>query len=276
MEHIFMDSQLIIFDLDGTLYEGTEHFDYYARHLMNKLANDVQDNFYQEYEQAKAGDHVVQIGKAYDVNRDVLLSIDPLKLTVTKVEEWDGTVWGEEQTKVHFQNQINFDFENIVAIGDGWWLPFTVAKHYGIDDCYSSYLATKEFMVTESFELQAISGLKKWIIELQEQGKTTVLLTNSDKEDVLRLLKELDLLDVFTHIVSSARKPSFTVDIFRHLMDQYDVKEKEVISIGDNFINEIAPALLLGMKAIYIQPHKTDLIQTNTLQIVKKISECFK
>ncbi|WP_216828766.1 HAD family hydrolase [Alkalihalobacterium elongatum] len=276
MKNVLSNSGLVIFDLDGTLYEGSEHFDYYAKHLMKKLSPVMYSSFYEEYEMMKAGNHVVQIGKAYDVNRDCLLTIDPIKLTVIKVEEWTGTVWSEEQTNKTFPNEVIFDFENIVALGDGWWLPFTLAKHYGIEDCYSSYLATKEFMVTEDFELKAIPGLREWILQLQAEGKVTVLVTNSDKEDVLRLLKELDLNDVFSHIVSSARKPSYTLEIFKHLIYQYDVKEEMTVSIGDNFINEIAPALLLGMKGIYIHPHgTTDETEASNLKVVRRITECF-
>ncbi|MBM6616820.1 HAD family hydrolase [Bacillus suaedaesalsae] len=249
MKSFIEEAKLVIFDLDGTLYEDTDHFDYYADLMKAQLHNEeLQQKFQQDYEAMKAGNHVVKIGKAYDVENDYVLTLDPMSLTVTEVHDWDGNV---VDTSSMYAEPLTFNFENMIAIGDGWWLPFAAAKHYGVEDTYTSYNKTKEYMVTDNFQLTKTAGLKQGLLELKE-SKKIVLCTNSDIDDVGRLLKELELDTVFEHILTSSMKPTKTEEHFKKLLAQYEVEPHEAVSVGDNFINEIAPALKLGMKAVYI------------------------
>ncbi|QOY34051.1 HAD family hydrolase [Anaerobacillus isosaccharinicus] len=273
MEQIFSQGQLFVFDLDGTLYEGTDHFDYYAERLLLDVAEENKDGFNRDYQKMKEGNHPVKIGKAYDVERDTVLTLDPFTLKVVKVETWEGIVWSDEKLAEVYHGQLTFDFEKMIAIGDGWWLPFAAAKHYGVKDCHPRYVETKEYMVTELFQLEQIPGVREGLIKLKETKKL-VLVTNSDIDDVGRLLKELNLDGVFEHIVTSAKKPSRTVEIFKQLIEQYEVDPEQIVSVGDNFINEIAPAIQMGMKGIYIDPLKGEL-QHAQLKVVSSLGDCF-
>ncbi|MCT1904269.1 HAD family hydrolase [Oceanobacillus sojae] len=248
------DYKLVIFDLDGTLYEGTEHFDYYAKLLQEKVAPAYQADYLREYEAMKAGKHLVSIGKVYDAARDLVLTIDSLTFEVSAAYRWNGEKLSETETQEYYPGPQQFDFNHLVAIGDGWWLPFASAKHYGVEENYSSYLATKEFMVSDDFTIEKLEGLRTYLLQLKEKTQI-VLLTNSDREDVTRLLNELDLTNIFDHMITSAKKPAYTKKWMEHLIEQYEIESAEAVSVGDNFINEIAPALSLGMDAVYIQPH---------------------
>ncbi|GIO24875.1 HAD family hydrolase [Oceanobacillus sp. J11TS1] len=245
--------KLVIFDLDGTLYEGTAHFDYYAKLLQEKVAADQQADFYREYEAMKDGEHLVSIGKVYDVQRDLILTINSLTFEVTEAYRWNGEKISEAEMREYYHGPQQFDFDHLVAIGDGWWLPFACAKHYGVKENYSSYLATKEFMVTDDFTIERLEGLRAYLLQLKEKTQI-VLMTNSDRVDVTRLLNELDLTNIFDHLITSAKKPAYTKKLMEYLMEQYNMEPSEAVSVGDNFINEIAPALSLGMDAVYIQP----------------------
>ncbi|RXI98367.1 HAD family hydrolase [Anaerobacillus alkaliphilus] len=273
MEQMIRNGQVFVFDLDGTLYEGTDHFDYYAERLLLDVAEENKEAFRIDYEKMKTGDHPVKIGKAYDVERDMVLTLDPFTLKVVKAENWAGEELSEEKKNELYSGLLAFNFETMIAIGDGWWLPFVAAKHYGVQKCYPRYVETKEYMVTEQFQLEQIPGVRQGLEKLKETKKI-VLVTNSDIDDVGRLLKELNLDGIFEHIVTSAQKPSRTVEIFKQIIEQYEVKPEEVVSIGDNFINEIAPALQMGMSAIYIDPLQGDLSH-DQLQVVKSLGDCF-
>ncbi|MDG5786818.1 HAD family hydrolase [Evansella sp. AB-P1] len=265
-----MKEKLFIFDLDGTLYEGTDHFDYYAKRLMLDVDEKYHEAFWKDYEQMKAGNHPVSVGKAFDTKNDAILTVDPMTLTVVEALDWNGNRKRDIEL-LYGEKQLQFDFKNIIAIGDGWWLPFVCAVHYGVKDCYPRYVETKEFMVTDAFKLEKIKGLQSFLLNLREKA-TIVLLTNSDKEDVGRLLNELNLTDIFHEVVTSAQKPTKTTMFFEQLIQKYDMNADEVVSIGDNFINEIAPALLLGMKAIYISEHSHQAEHENLIQ-VKRITD---
>ncbi|OZM58193.1 hydrolase [Lottiidibacillus patelloidae] len=267
----YNDYELYIFDLDGTLYEDTSHFDYYGKLLKEQLPIEMQEHFTKEYEQMKEGNHAVAIGKAYDVERDSVLTLDPLTLKVVEVTDWNGTKWEQNKVANTYAGKLTFDFEKMIAIGDGWWLPFVCAKHFGVEDTYNSYLQTKEYMVTDQFQLTKTPGLKQGLEKLKEK-KQIVLMTNSDAEDVGRLLKELDLDGIFDDVITSAMKPTKTTTFLNELLSKYKVTPEQAVSIGDNFINEIAPALELGMNALLIQAADVDVTHER-LQTVKTLAD---
>lgn len=276
MKDFYSDYKLIIFDLDGTLYEDTDHFDHYASLLKERVAPEHQEDFIADYISMKKGTHAVGIGKAYDAVHDSVLTLDPLTLKVTHVQNWDGSEWDQEKVRSTYEDDFKFDFENIIAIGDGWWLPYSSARHHGVsvEDTYQCYTRTKDFMVTDEFQLTKTPGLKEGLLKLKEEAEV-VLVTNSEEDDVQRLLVELDLDEIFPEIVPLAQKPVQTKEIFQKLMKKYGASPSETISIGDNLINEIAPALLLGMKTIYIQPTGIELEHDN-LKVVNGLEELFK
>ena len=276
MKQFYPDCKLIIFDLDGTLYEDTDHFDHYASLLKERVAPEHQSVFVNEYEAMKSGDHTISIGKAYDAVQDAILTLDPLTLKVTHVQDWNGTEWDKERIEGTYESDITFDFEKVIAIGDGWWLPYSAARHHGvsIEETYECYTKTKEYMVTDAFQLTKTPGLKEGILQLKEEAEV-VLVTNSEEDDVYRLLDELELSGMFPEVVPLAQKPVHTKKIFLDLMKKYEVKPEETVSIGDNLINEIAPALLLGMRTIYIQPTGIELEHAN-LKVVTGLEEVFK
>ncbi|MFC3523137.1 hypothetical protein ACFOLK_00405 [Marinococcus halophilus] len=64
------DKELLIFDLDGTLYEDTEHFDYYAERLGAFIPEKERTTFFTEYDAVQKGERALQIGTAYDAEKD--------------------------------------------------------------------------------------------------------------------------------------------------------------------------------------------------------------
>jgi HAD superfamily hydrolase (TIGR01509 family) len=251
MDTIYQQAKLIVFDLDGTLYEDTAHFDYYAQQLKLELKKEVWADYEAEYKNMIDGQHIVSIGKAYDVVRDYVLRVDSLSLEVIQAWTWDGRELSAEERTNYYNSPISFDFDSMIAIGDGWWLPNVCARHFGVVDTQTAYHHTKEYMATDQFTLTKIPHLKSSLLHLKTK-KNTVLLTNSQDDDVARLLHLLDLEGTFDHIITVARKPQHTLNHFSDLMEKYKVSPEQCLSVGDNFINEIAPAVKIGMKTILI------------------------
>jgi FMN phosphatase YigB (HAD superfamily) len=264
MKHIIDEAKLLIFDLDGTLYEDTDHFDYYCRLLQQRAADDKKQAFWDTYESMKKGNHPVAIGKVYDIKNDASVTVDPMTLQVTKVTSFDGEDWPAEKIKQEYAGDLVYDFERLIAIGDGWWLPYATAMHFGLkqSDTWECYNATKEYMVSDQFNLTKTPGLKEALEKLKDKKKL-VLLSNSEREDVKRLLNELELEGIFHSLFSEGHKPLKTKEKMQAILDEFHVQPDEAVSIGDNFINEIAPALLMGLKAIYIQPNRIEVEHEN-------------
>ncbi|MBM7635021.1 HAD family hydrolase [Geomicrobium sediminis] len=249
--NLFKESELIIFDLDGTLYEDTDHFDYYAKTLSEEVIEEHKLSFFSDYELMKKGNHAVSIGKAYDVQNDWVLEVDPFTGNIERVVTWEGEKVADSTWREIHEGPVEYDFDQVIAIGDGWWLPNVAARHYGVKDPQPAYHKTKEFMATDAFTLSVIEGLREGLLSLKEK-KSIVLLTNSTDDDVERLLKLLHLEGVFHEVVTNAMKPQETRAHFISIMKRYNVTTEQTLSIGDNYLNEIIPAKAEGMKAIYI------------------------
>jgi putative hydrolase of the HAD superfamily len=275
MKNTIENAKLLVFDLDGTLYEDTDHFDYYCRQLQARVKENEKEAFWQTYESMKRGEHPIGIGKVYDIKNDTAVTVEPLSLQVTKVETLQGEEWPAEKVNQEYSGELVYDFERLIAIGDGWWLPYATAIHFGLtqNDTWECYNATKEYMVTDEFSLTKTPGLKDALMKLRGEKKI-VLMTNSEHEDVRRLLDELELTGLFHAVHTESQKPLRSKQLLQEILESFHVTAEEAVSIGDNFINEIAPALLIGMKAVYIQPNGTDNSHDN-LVVVPTLANAF-
>jgi len=263
MNHYIQNSKVLIFDLDGTLYEDTAHFDLFAQKLQNLVPQDKQHHFQHDFQQVKNGTHPLAIGKVYDAEKDLIWTWDPFTEKLSMPETWSGDLDETQEESLDFPAS-SFDFDRWIAIGDGWWPPYVLARHYGVpmEACHQAYNETKMDMAKGEGWITQTPGLHDYLHVLKEE-KTIVLMTNSDAEDVERLLDHLSLQEAFDSKVTSAVKPVQTKEHFMRILQRYNVKPEEVISIGDNFMNEIAPALQMGMKAVWLTPDQPQQAHEN-------------
>ena len=271
---LIANAELIIFDFDGTLYEDTEHFVYYSEQLKKQLPEDIQPFYTKEYERILSGEHVVSIGKVYDVVRDYVLKLDPVQSTVVKAWTWKGKELEVDLIQELYPQSLNLDSDKMIAISDGWWLPTVCAKHFGLKDTQSAFVRTKNFMATDQFHLSEITGLREALIHLKEK-KHIALLTNSQKENVHRILQNINLQDIFKNIITEANKPLDTKKHFLNLLEKFNIQPEKGLSIGDNYINDITPALNIGMQTVYIDLYQSEYTEYNGRK-VKSISELIK
>jgi FMN phosphatase YigB (HAD superfamily) len=247
--------KLIVYDLDGTLYEDTHHFDYYANELKKRLPEDVQAKFQAEYDAALEDKHPLRIGRTYDANRDLILV--QVKGHVKQAFEWDGTELPSEKVRELYPEPVTVNLEDMFSVGDMWWVPSCMARHYGLADAGTSqaFLATREYMMGPDFHMNRIPGLIEAIAKSRQNGVKQVLVTNSPEVDSTKILEKLGLLDSFDLKVFTARKPSGTKAVFQRIREQFDLPFEHFLSIGDNWVNEILPAYELGCQTVYIDPH---------------------
>ncbi|KQL36455.1 hypothetical protein AN960_17805 [Bacillus sp. FJAT-25509] len=273
MHNLLMNSKVLVFDLDGTLYDGTEHYDYYAKLLANEISPEKRDSFLSDYKKIKDYDHALTIGKIYDSENDLIISLDPITLMPIQVFTWEGQLLSKDELPADYIEKINYELP-FIPVGDGWWIPLVASYHYGAKDVFHCYDKTKEYMATKEFSIPYIKGLKE-ALEKVKDSKKLVLLTNSDREDVTRLLKLLNLNELFHLEITDGKKPLETENHFKSIMNKFNVMPNEIVSIGDNFINEISPALKLGMHGVYIT-NQTTMQVSDSLLVVKKLEEVFE
>lgn len=266
-------ADVAIFDLDGTLYEGTEHFNLHVDNLKQQLDDEKKEQFQDIYNKILRGEHPVQIGKIYDGLRDIVWSWDPFTEELTEARDWNNEVVTVNDAPKKIAAH-EFDFKNWVPIGDGWWPPYAIARHFGIsiDAIQASYNKTKEQMAELDGYLRQTPGLKEYLKELK-QNTRLVVCTNSDEVDAKRLLKFLEIDEHFEELIPSAMKPVQTKKHFKYVLDHFDVKPEQVVSVGDNFMNEVAPALQLGMKAVWLTDAKEKPVENDQYVLTDTLAQ---
>lgn len=275
----FSNIKVIVFDLDGTLYEDTHHFDFQANLLKKRLPLEKQPLFEKDYALYKEGKHPLKIGRVFDVINDyILIQTDNI---VQDAFDWFGNKIPENQVKELYENPIELNLTTMLSIGDPWWVSIAIAAHYGLDEksCYAAFLETRNYMMSPDFIMNPIDGLKEMLERLKDYCKL-VLLTNSPEPDSEAILKKLGIEDVFHLKIFDGRKPTRTVDHFKYIKDYFQVPFEQIVSIGDNWINEIRPVLPFGCKTILLDPYqigeqaKADLIVNKLKEALPYLQAC--
>jgi HAD superfamily hydrolase (TIGR01549 family) len=250
----FAKIKAIVFDLDGTLYEDTHHFDYYANRLREKLQKEVQPLFDKEYALAKVDQHTLRMGRVYDAEKDLILV--QLDNQVVEAYQWDGEALPSEIVKALYTDPITLDFVRFINVGDLWWVPVSIALHHGLqpEQAESAFLKTREFMMGPDYEMKRIPGLKEVLEALHSKIKL-ILLTNSPKPDSEVLLQKLGISSYFDLKLFNGKKPVRTAQRFEIVKETFNVSFDEILSVGDNWINEIRPVQPLGCATIFINTH---------------------
>lgn len=89
-----------------------------------------------------------------------------------------------------------------------------------------------------------------------------VVVTNSQDSEARPLLRRLALEDGFDAVIAGAGKPEGLVDAYKTVSDlEPNVPVREVLSVGDNWNNDIVPALAEGWSTAYILPLAGDPVR---------------
>ncbi|MBT9283401.1 MAG: HAD family hydrolase [Hydrogenibacillus schlegelii] len=247
--------KLVVFDLDGTLYEETHHFDRYAEEIAARLPDGSREAFWRDYRDAERGRHALRLGRAYDAQADLILA--HRRGRVTGAWTWDGRALPADEVARRYPEPLRFDRETLMNIGDPWWLPIAVAVHYGLgpEPLAEAFLATRAFMQSEAFVMRPIPGLRDWIDRFRARGGKTALMTNSPEPDSRTILRKLGLEDAFDALIFWAEKPAKTEGHLLRLLAEFGVRPEEAVSVGDNWPNDIAPARRLGLYTVFVDPY---------------------
>lgn len=267
----FSEIKVLVFDLDGTLYEDTHHFDYQAERLKGKLPVDKQQLFETDYAATKLGDHPLKMGRIFDVVKDLILV--QLDNHVQEAYDWQGNPISADRVRELYPEPIEINFDTMLSVGDPWWISISIAAHYGLDSksCYDAFLETRDYMMTPEFKMEPIQGFKEALEEIHNRVRL-VLLTNSPEPDSEAILTKLGLDSVFDLKIFNGQKPKRTLERFEFVRNHFAVEYDEIASIGDNWINEIRPVKPLGCKTVFIDPHGLG-DETYADLVVKKMGE---
>ncbi|WP_035805115.1 HAD family hydrolase [Kitasatospora mediocidica] len=149
------------------------------------------------------------------------------------------------------------------AAVDGWEVVAQLAGQcFGVQlpRLNAAFAATRVHMATADCALEVPADYAELLIELREQGVRVVLATNSPAAGLAELLDRLELRPLVDEVVSSTGKPAGLDRLLRRELG-LDPEETgqarpasaaRILSIGDHWRNDVAPAALLGAPCAYI------------------------
>lgn len=273
--------RVIIYDLDGTIYDDDRHFALYAREIMARLPEEVQPAFWADWEAAVAGEHpALHVGTFYDVDRDLVLEIRGNR--VVRALHWDGSEAPPLLRQQLYPDVVEPDHVTILNVGDLWWVPSAISAHHGGDreENNKAFLRIRELMSDPHFPIRPIPGLKELIHDLR--GRVVqVLATNSPQPDSEAILEKVGLKGYLDRHFFRSNKPLGFRAIVEALAREHGVEPQAILSVGDNLVNEIAPAKALGCQTIFVDPHglgmveDADLIVPSMSRLIPALREGF-
>ncbi|MFO7173424.1 MAG: HAD family hydrolase [Bacillota bacterium] len=245
----------VIWDLDGTLYEDTHHFDYYADRLAEALPPERRQAFHEAYRLARDGGHALRVGTLYDTVRDRILTVRGG--AVVEVRTWAGEVLAPEVWREDYPAPVAVDHQRLYNVGDVWWLCAACAAHFGLsrEETLAAFLATREYMTRPEFRLSPVPGLAETLAALRRAGVVQVLATNSPRPDSEILLEKLGLAGAFDLCFFETYKPAGMARVLSALTEKYGIPVTAVLGVGDNYLNDLDPIARAGGQTIFIDPH---------------------
>lgn len=142
-----------------------------------------------------------------------------------------------------------------VDAADGWEAAVVLARGPGGDGqgFAQAFLETRAFMHTDGCPLEVPTGLPELLGELAGRLRL-VLVTNTPMAGVLPLLGRLGLAEAFDELCTRSGKPAGFTRRLGALAEVLGVEPSRVVSIGDHFRNDIAPAIEAGCTTVYVDP----------------------
>lgn len=143
-----------------------------------------------------------------------------------------------------------------VIDADTWQAVVRLAAPYVTDPevCQQAFVPTRQYMLSPECQMDIAPELKPFLAKARER-MFLALVSNSAEEAAIPLLQKLDLLDAFEVVRTAVGKPTGLLETADRLILQHDLNASVVMSIGDNYANDIAPALERGWTTVHVSPH---------------------
>lgn len=239
--------KLIIFDLDGTLYDDLAYATRYAYILASYLDAEERAVFLRECLATSPENRSWRIGMIYDRETDTLLGHPELKPGVAySWESREARDWKEVEADGYVGSENRY-----LALGDAWMLITVAATRLGatVEDC-------RQAMNEMGQQRQPpVETYRHHSFFTQKQPVRRILVTNSRASFASEMVSQLGLRDSFVLRFTSARKPGSWRDLITQISENTGVSPQSMVAVGDNLINDVLPLVKLGVQAALLDRH---------------------
>lgn len=141
----------------------------------------------------------------------------------------------------------------LVTAQDGYQAVQLIAESVGIDDVSrnAAYARSRAGLAEDLGDVRTPTGLADLLATLPVHR---AVVTNSPADGLDALLKKLGLTTVLDEVRGSAGKPAGLPDVLGDLLSRHGLEQHphRLLSVGDIWVNDLAPALGLGCATAYV------------------------
>ncbi|MDQ0116179.1 HAD family hydrolase [Paenibacillus harenae] len=245
--------KVIIFDMDGTLYQEDTYLERFIRYLLKGTEHERDTEAAIRLGRAiLTGEHPFQFGHFYHTRDDVALlrHEDSFNQGFT----WDGLAL-DERTRTY--RSLSSEAAHLIHIGDPWGIAAVVSHKYKLPagKLQSAFKRVRREMVVAPYHFEFRSDLFQAIEDLDAVEKK-ILMTNTYLESGIEFLNYMQIHHLFDEVYCGAEKPLGLRSYFSTLLEQ-GYQAHEILSIGDNTWNDLHPVKRMGGRTCFISPYSS-------------------
>ena len=263
-----LDVDLVIFDFDGTLYEGTGFVEGHLERLQRYLGQDTPD-LAATYTQVRAGEHVLRLGDLFHLPTATILRPSPeppsdrFGLRIDQVLDLDGAPAQAPEGVV--DGHVAFDAP-VTYVGDPWQIAAALGRCFGVGETgwREAFAATRQAMNHPDFDLGVPACLPD-LLDRFDHVPQRVLVTNTAEALGGDAVAKVGVADRFHEVVFDAKKPAGLSTLIAERSQGLD--PTRVLCIGDNYWNDIVPAYQLGAQCVLVDPFGAERVSDGPLHL---------
>ncbi|MBA2942562.1 HAD family hydrolase [Paenibacillus sp. CGMCC 1.16610] len=230
--------EVILFDLDGTLYQDGTFYKRYLELLFQEGDYAASlDEILEEMERLLAGRDTSRIGDWYHPSTDTWTRVTPGDVSELSQQNWNTPA---------------------IYAGDAWSLVsmFTVKHGIGEAKRQEAFQQVRKEMLQGSSSFERHAGLYEAIRQLSGV-RSKLLLTNSPENTGREFIAALGAGELFTDIKYGAGKPAGLEHFMSELMEREGLRPEQILSIGDHAWNDLYPVRKLGGRTAWISAYSS-------------------
>lgn len=248
------DIKVVIFDLDGTLYQDEQFHKRYLAYLLEGTQYQEQlDSLIEQIDNILYTDYAVKIGCFYSFQHDHFLQVEQGQ--VQRAYTWEGAEIGAAECTALYKN-TGFVLNQCLYIGDTWSIVTLISRRLNIanEQLKHAFVRVREEMLSEPFAIRTHQNLLQAVANLTSLHKK-ILITNTPAPSGIQFVNYLGLDQAFDQIIYDGNKPDGIKIIIQSLLEQQNLKPAEILSIGDNAWNDLHPVRAIGGRTVWISPY---------------------
>ncbi|GKV54982.1 hypothetical protein NCCP2222_09290 [Sporosarcina sp. NCCP-2222] len=235
--------KVVIFDLDGTLYQDDAFLGRYLAYMLEGTLDETEAaEVVMEAYDILDGSHSVPFGCFFDRQQHVVYEHENFEPTASFT--WDGRK----------QEGKEIDTASLLFIGDVWCVAHVYAERYKVpaEKRAGAFEKVRYEMIRQPYGIRLHSPLFESIRAMNVERK--IFMTNTPGETGPAFVHYLNIGTLFDDFVFDARKPVGMENMVKKLMEE-GYAPHEILSVGDNPFNDLAPVKRLGGRTCLISPY---------------------